>query len=156
MMQRLNSNGVKVPAVWKPLTSQMMSWLSQILHALQCPGEGTYSTADIFWIYLFIWLCWVLAVVCGISVVVVYRLSCSKACGILFPWPGIERESPALQGRFLTTGPLGKSHLQLILIMFHREAFTKCDYLRASHLVKLGWKERLGMSLLHPKLQDVN
>ena len=25
MMQRLNSNGVKVPAVWKPLTSQMMS-----------------------------------------------------------------------------------------------------------------------------------
>ena len=31
------------------------------------------------------------------------------ACGILGPWPRIEPESPALQGRLLTTGPPGKS-----------------------------------------------
>ena len=32
-----------------------------------------------------------------------------SACGILVPWPGIESTSPALEGEFLTTGPLGKS-----------------------------------------------
>ena len=45
---------------------------------------------------------WVsLAVVCG--------LSCPAASGILVPQPGIELVSPALEGRFLTTGPLRKS-----------------------------------------------
>ena len=37
------------------------------------------------------------------------RLSYSMACGILFPRPGIEPESPALQGEFLTTGLPEKS-----------------------------------------------
>ena len=37
------------------------------------------------------------------------RLSCPVACGILVPWPGIKPVSPALEGRFLTTGPRGKS-----------------------------------------------
>ena len=31
------------------------------------------------------------------------------ACGILVPQPGIEPISPALEGKFLTTGPPGKS-----------------------------------------------
>ena len=31
------------------------------------------------------------------------------ACGILVPQPGIKPTSPALKGRFLTTGPPGKS-----------------------------------------------
>ena len=31
------------------------------------------------------------------------------ACGILVPPPGMEPMSPALEGRFLTTGPPGKS-----------------------------------------------
>ena len=35
----------------------------------------------------------------------------SSECGILGPQPGIEPLSPALQGRFLTTGPPGKSPL---------------------------------------------
>ena len=35
--------------------------------------------------------------------------SCSTACGVLVPWPGIKPESPALQGGCLITGPLGKS-----------------------------------------------
>lgn len=36
-------------------------------------------------------------------------LSCSAAGGFLVPWSGIEAMSPALQGRFLTPGPQGKS-----------------------------------------------
>ena len=56
-----------------------------------------------------------LAVVCGLqtaaSVIVALRLSCSEACGILVPKPGIKPLSPALAGRFLTTGPPGKPRL---------------------------------------------
>ena len=44
------------------------------------------------------------------SVVVAHGLSCLTTCGILVPWPGIEPVFPALEGRFLTTGPQGKSH----------------------------------------------
>ena len=36
---------------------------------------------------------------------VTHRLSCLASCWILVPWPGIEPESLALQGRFLNTGP---------------------------------------------------
>ena len=43
------------------------------------------------------------------SVVVVCRLSFPLARGILVPLSGIELASPALEGRFLTIGPLGKS-----------------------------------------------
>ena len=46
---------------------------------------------------------------CGTHVVVAGGLSCSEACGILAPQPGIEPASPALQGGFLTTGPSGES-----------------------------------------------
>ena len=64
---------------------------------------------------------WVLVVSCGIflcgtqasegagSVVAVLGLSCSRTCGILVPQLGFKPTSPALQGRFLTTGPPGKS-----------------------------------------------
>ena len=40
--------------------------------------------------------------------VVGHRLSCPAACWILVPRPGIKPTSPALQGRFLTTGSPGK------------------------------------------------
>ena len=43
------------------------------------------------------------------SVVVACGLCCPMAHGILVPRPGIESMSPALEGRFFTTGPLGKS-----------------------------------------------
>ena len=42
------------------------------------------------------------------SVVVVHGLSCPMLCGNL-PRPGVEPVSPALVGRFSTTGPPGKS-----------------------------------------------
>ena len=37
------------------------------------------------------------------------RLRGPIACGILVPQPEMEPKSPALKGRFLTTGPPGKS-----------------------------------------------
>ena len=52
-------------------------------------------------IYIFHWGAYTIVLVLG--------LRCSTACRILFPQPGMEPESPALQGEFLTTGPLGKS-----------------------------------------------
>ena len=51
------------------------------------------------------------------SLVVVQGLSCSVACRILAPRPGIETTSPVSQGRFLTTGPPGKSltlHFEMV------------------------------------------
>ena len=44
------------------------------------------------------------------SLVLTHGFSCSLVCGILLPGPGIELMLPALAARFLTTGPLGKSH----------------------------------------------
>jgi len=40
-------------------------------------------------------------------------LSCPAACGILVPYPGVKPASPALEVRFLTTGPPGKSLISL-------------------------------------------
>ena len=42
-------------------------------------------------------------------VVAVCRLSCPVAYGILVPWPRMEPVLPALESKFLTIGPLGKS-----------------------------------------------
>ena len=39
------------------------------------------------------------------SPVATHGFSCPTECGILVPWLGIELASPALEGRFLTTGP---------------------------------------------------
>ena len=53
--------------------------------------------------------------ICKALVVVVHRLHCSVAWGILVPWPEIELASPALQGRFLTSGPPGKSLIHVVV-----------------------------------------
>ena len=57
---------------------------------------------------------------CTGSVAAARGLGCHTACGILVPQPGIEPVSPALEGRFLTTGPLGKSQRQHYLLLFHK------------------------------------
>ena len=76
---------------------------------------------------------WVLVVSCGIflcgtqasegagSVVAVLGLSCSRTCGILVPQLGFKPTSPALQGRFLTTGPPGKPLGALFLYSFAQQ-----------------------------------
>ena len=48
---------------------------------------------------------------CGVqaSLLVAHRLSCPAAHGLLIPQPGIEPMCPALEDRFLTAGPPGKS-----------------------------------------------
>ena len=76
---------------------------------------------SLFFLSFFIWLPRVLVASCRIyhsdaqilellhvGSVVACRLSCSTACGISVPQPGIELKSPALQGGFLTTGPPGE------------------------------------------------
>ena len=45
------------------------------------------------------------------SLAVVHGLSCSVACGILAPQPGVEPMSSELQSRFPSTGPPGKTQL---------------------------------------------
>ena len=68
------------------------------------------------------WLLWVIVMTQGIFLasrwipccsvaqeLAVCWLSCSVACGILIPPPGIEPTSPALQGGCLLPGPPAKS-----------------------------------------------
>ena len=58
------------------------------------------------------------------SVAVAQGLSFFAACGILVPQPESEPLSPALQGRFLTTGPPEQSHIVLTVIFLHRPTPT--------------------------------
>ena len=65
------------------------------------------------------------------SVVVLYRLRCPRACGILVPWPGIKPTSSALQGRLLTTGSPRKSFNILFLywsLYYFIRPFIGCCY----------------------------
>ena len=45
----------------------------------------------------------------GLSLFGAHGLSCPAACRILVSQPGIKPTSPAMEGRFLATGPPGKS-----------------------------------------------
>ena len=45
----------------------------------------------------------------GLSLAGAHGLSCPVARRILVPQPGIQPTSPAMEGRFLATGPPGKS-----------------------------------------------
>ena len=65
-------------------------------------------------VYLFIWLCQVL----------VSGLGCLATCGILVPQLGIKPLPPALQGRFLTTGPPGKLLDFIYFFMCHNCSFV--------------------------------
>ena len=58
------------------------------------------------------------------SLAVAPGLSCPIACGILVPWPGIKPVFPALKGRFLTTGPPGKSQPCFLTSKNHTEIET--------------------------------
>ena len=46
---------------------------------------------------------------CAVLVFLEDGLSCSMACRILLPQPGIKPASPELEGGFLITGTAGKS-----------------------------------------------
>ena len=91
-------------------------------HPDPAPGRPVSShLAGPFW-FVF-WQCWVLvaapASLCDVQGLLLLWSTGSRACGlcchktfgILVPWPGIEPVSSALEGRFSTSGPLGKSPL---------------------------------------------
>ena len=84
-----------------------------------------------------------------------HRLSCPAACGILVPWPGIEPTSPALQSRFLTTGPPGKSPLVGFFFSFgyilppHLKTSAFSDYWERIH----GDCDESRDEVAHPGLQ---
>ena len=69
------------------------------------------------------------------SLVVARGFSCSKACGILVPQPGIEPASLALSGEFLTTGPPGKSHNPCIFVGFILRALEHTYLTKASDVL---------------------
>ena len=54
-------------------------------------------------------------------VILAQGLSFSVACGILAPQPGTEPTSSALQVRFLTIGPPGKSQLFIVFYYDHSD-----------------------------------
>ena len=68
---------------------------------------------------------------CGLKAVG-HRLSCPTARGILVSRPGIEPVSPALAGRFLTTGPPGKS--------LNRDLTEFMEKEMAAHSSVLAWR----------------
>ena len=74
-------------------------WLHQILVAVKACGIFVAAFRSFVVVHglLSSW---------GTSVVGVYGLSCPGTHGFLIPLPGM---SPALEGRFVTTGPPGKS-----------------------------------------------
>ena len=57
------------------------------------------------------------------SVVMVHRLSCPAACGILVPWSGMEPTFFSLEGKFLTTGPQGSPFFPLSFRNRHKEVW---------------------------------
>ena len=86
-----------------------------------------------------LWLHQVLAAVAGFlcitqdlslqgagSAAVAHGLSCPMACGILVPQPGIEPAPPTLEGRFLTTGPPGKSLIVSLAMPFFPVSAQSC------------------------------
>ena len=88
-----------------------------------CPGATLKSTPSlqILFIYLavldlssarrlFAWDAVSFPAAQGYSLVV-YRLGCPKACGILVPQPDIKSSSLTLEGGFLTPGPPGKPEI---------------------------------------------
>ena len=61
------------------------------------------------------------------SVVGAHGLSCPEACGV-FPDQGSNLWSPALAGRFLTTGPSGKSRNSFLYVSYFRSPNVIMQY----------------------------
>ena len=113
--------GLLIIVAFLSLTSvYLLRWVTHI------PYYPTLMALNIFFVflflqkvsllmYLFIWLHRILVVpyrvfCCSAHTLQLWcEFGCSMACGILLHWPGIKPLSPALQARFLTIGPPGKS-----------------------------------------------
>ena len=97
-LARRTTLGVDPPASSQKPAAQGQSWRQP----QERPPSRNHSTKPPTFLtlrsfskkFLFIWLHWAL--------VAFLRLSCSKPCGILVPWPGMEPLFPALEWGFLT------------------------------------------------------
>ena len=99
-----------------PFAETSYTCLSTVICEALCLFPWIFSTTTcvsyIFQLPSFYFLLhWVFVVVHKLSLVAMSGLSFPVACGILVPQSGTEPVSPALEGRFLTTGPPGKSQL---------------------------------------------
>ena len=70
------------------------------------PGKPTF-----YFYYYYVFGCTESPCAAQASLFAALWLSCPKARGILVPPPEMECQSPALEGRFLTTEPPGKTPL---------------------------------------------
>ena len=82
------------------------------------------------------------------SVVGVHRLSCSEACEILVPRPGIKPSSPALQAGLLTSGPSGKSLADSALHQVPFLGLWTATFLLCHHMAKRERRLALRLPLL--------
>ena len=92
------------------------------------------------------------------SVIAGSRFSCSKACGILVPRPGIKTMSPALQGGVLSTGPPRKSlSVDSFPLLSTTVLLSECYPLSSSpFLLRLHWHELMwDFLILFNKSQDL-
>ena len=101
-----------IPTIWPLSTIKLMGWMSLrfwflvfILAALGLPCSLQCSL--VLALGLIPAACELLLLWCTGSSVTGCRLSCPLTSGLLVPGPGIKPASPALEGRFLTTGPPG-------------------------------------------------
>ena len=73
------------------------------------------------------------------------RLSCSTLGGILVPRPGIKPMSPALQSRFLTTGPYqGSPSVKYILTTKKKGSWGCCIRILSPVGAELHWTPKSG------------
>lgn len=86
--------------------------------------------------------------VCAGSLLPRCRLGCPSACGILLTQPGIEPTSLAWEGRFLLTGPPGKS----VRLLFLKVKITK----HISVCVSKRWKRLINIATLPLPHQKTN
>ena len=106
-----------------------VSWASATANYLQVFSHASIPLCFLkkyIYLFIYLWLCRVFAVARGLL------SSCCAACGILVPRPGIDPASPALEGRFLTAGPPGKSFLSAFVLCY--SLYPEC----LPHLVCLG------------------
>lgn len=95
----------------QPQTAPTAEWVKMGNGDPHCPFSSSCCLAILFYSSLLNFILATLGLCCGgqASRVMVCRLSCPAARGILVPWQGTEPVTPALEGGPLTTGPLRKS-----------------------------------------------
>ena len=95
-----------------------------------------YLIKNFFWCGLFLSLSWI----CHSIVSVLFDDSFDpEAYRILVPWPGNQPTFPALEGKVLTTGPLGRS----LVKVFKR----KCKFISVLRWMISMWKIDVGKNL---------